>query len=246
MRRSKAILVLMLISSILFNITSFSQEGTLLSVNLGVGLPMGEYGNTDFDDPASGFARTGGNLNLQFGYKFNDYIGVGGFAGGMVNRLDHSKISDEILGLFNYNPDKTGVVVETQQWGMGGLMLGALLSLPLGKKFAIDGRAFAGVFYIYSPEIKVDITDKTVNPNQKHYILREKGKTAAFSYDLGASVRYNLPGRKYVSLNCDYIGAHPEFKDVDTYFDDNIIETNSFNQNIQSVNITLGIGYFIN
>ena len=204
---------------------------------------MGEYSNSDFSDPASGFAKTGGNLNLQFGYKFNDYIGVGVMAGGIVNRIDQQKITDEIIDDFKIAFPNANVSVETKQWGMGGLMAGAMLSLPLGKKAAIDGRAFAGFFYVYSPEIRVNINRQSNDP---HYILQEKGKAPAFAYDLGASLRYNMRGHKYVSLNCDYIATKPEFKDVTTYysFDNNLTNTSSFNQNIQTVNITIGIGYF--
>ncbi len=247
MKQLKSILSLLLIVTFLvLTCNSFSQEGVIASINFGVNIPMGEYGNTDFSDPASGFAKAGGNLNLQLGYKFNDYVGVGALAGGLVNRLDQQKISNEVIDKNNFDPNKTAIVVETKQWGLGGLLVGALVSIPLGRKAAIDGRALAGIFYIYSPEIRVDITDKTVNPNEKHYILQEKGKAPAFTYDLGASFRYNLRGSKYISLNCDYIASHPEFKDVKTYFDNNITNTNTFNQNIQSFNITFGIGYFIN
>lgn len=223
--------------------TATAQNNIMASVSVGVNVPAGDYAKTDFSDSTSGFAKTGVNLNLFFAYKFNKFIGLGAMVTGGVNSIDQQKIRDEIVTDFrNLFPD-ANLSVTTKQWGLGGILGGVILSLPMNKRLAIDVRVMVGFFYAYSPEIRIDINPQSTDPE---YIIMEKDKAPAFAYDFGGSFRYNLGGKKYFLLNFDYLSSTPEFKNATTYYSFDTDDVSTFKQEITCLNITIGVGYFIN
>ncbi len=74
-----------------------AQEGPIADVAIGVSIPSGDFANDDFTNPASGFAQVGFNLNILFGYKFNDYVGLGGIITGNVHSYDYTAVIFPIL-----------------------------------------------------------------------------------------------------------------------------------------------------
>jgi opacity protein-like surface antigen len=108
----------------------------------------------------------------------------------------------------------------------------------------LDIKAMAGFLYIHSPELKIEVVSST-NPG---FLIIENDRAVSFAWDLGAGIRYNIRGNKYLCLQYDYIGASPYFKDQKTYLMVDGEETessNSYRQDVRVMNITVGIGYIL-
>lgn len=235
--------LVMIISCIIFTYQANAQDGTIASVAAGVSIPNGDFANTDFSDPASGFAQVGFNLNLLFGYKFNDYVGLGALITGNVHQFDYSAFRDGLREEYGQEfPNVDELYVNTRQWGSGGIVAGALFSLPVNTRFAFEFKVMAGFLYVYSPELKITYESQA----QPGYIIFDSDRAFAFAWDLGAGIRYNMRASKYVILQFDYLGSQPYFKDQKTYYSFKDDESNSFKQDMRMMNITIGLGYYIN
>ncbi len=220
---------------------AMSQEGDVyVSIGAGVCIPLAEYSNTDFDDEGSGFARTGGAFNINFGYRFNEYISLSGLLSGGVNRYDYIKLQEWLTNEYA----ETSWVVESKNWGLGGFMAGVTGSLPIvTNTFFIEARALAGFMYTYSPTI--DVTGKETGVEDKKINI-EQSSAISWSLDAGIGLRYNRSRKHYFILNADYLMTEPYFNDVRTNTNFGVERDEAYTQKISTVNITIGIGYIVN
>jgi len=238
------LLIVLLICFLPFQVNG--QDGTVANVAVGVSIPSGDFANEDFSNPASGFAQVGFNLNLLFGYKFNDYVGFGGMITGNVHNYDYSAVRTGFEEEFDndfQNIDQ--IYVNTRQWASGGLVAGGLFSVPATNRLAFDLKVMCGFLYVYSPELKITVESQT-HPG---WILMANDRDVAFAWDLGAGIRYSMSGKKYLIIQYDYLAAKPYFEDQQIIISTNNGEhesTNSFKQDMTMHNITIGLGYFIN
>ncbi|NQT77854.1 MAG: hypothetical protein HQ565_09080 [Bacteroidetes bacterium] len=230
----------------LFLTDAMSQEGEVyVSIGAGVSIPLADYAKTDFSKESSGFAGIGGAFNINFGYRFNEYISLTGLLSGGVNRYDYIKLQDEMYKISADILPETKWAVEAKSWGTGGFLAGLTGSLPIvSNTFYIEARALAGFMYTYSPAIYITGTetaeeDKTINIEQSSAI--------SWSIDAGLGLRYNRSRKQYFILNADYIYAQPYFKNVYTESSNiTLLRDNEFTQIINTINITIGIGYIVN
>ena len=229
----------------LFLTDAMSQEDDIyVSIGAGVCIPLEDYAKTDFSNESSGFARTGGAFNINFGYRFNEYISLSGLLSGGVNRYDYIKLQDWLTNEYAEKFPETRWMVESKNWGLGGFMAGVTGSLPLVTNILyFEARALAGFMYTYSPVIYVTGTktgeeEKTINIEQSSAI--------SWSIDAGIGLRYNRSRKHYFILNADYLMTQPYFNDVRTNTNFGVERDEAYTQNINTVNITIGIGYIVN
>jgi len=223
-----------------------AQEGDVpVSLGAGISIPTGEYANTDFDDEASGFARPGGNFNITFGYRFNEYISLTGMLNGSVNRYDYIKVQEWFTEQFAQALPDTRWVVESKSWGTGGLIAGPTASLPLvTNKLFLEGRVLGGFLYAYSPAVYV--TGKETGEEDKELNI-EQSTALSWMLDAGAGFRYQRTRKQYFLLMADYVYAEPYFRDVQTTGTNfEVLREDAFRQQITTINISIGIGYIVN
>jgi hypothetical protein len=245
MKRHIAFLSSIILVFSLFLTNAMSQEGEVyVSIGAGASIPLAEYSNTDFDDEGSGFAKTGGAFNINFGYRFNEYISLSGLLSGGVNRYDYIKLQDWLTSEYAEALPETSWIVESKNWGLGGFMAGVTGSLPIvTNTFFIEARALAGFIYTYSPTI--DVTGKETGVEDKK-IQIEQSSAISWSIDAGIGLRYNRSRKQYFILNADYLMAKPYFSDVRTNTNFGVERDEAYTQKINTVNITIGIGYIVN
>lgn len=226
--------------------TSRSQEGEVyVSMAGGASIPLSDYAATDFDDPSSGFARTGGNFAINFGYRMNEYLSVTGLLSGSVNRFDYIKLQDWFTENYKESLPDTRWLVESKSWGLGGLMAGLTGSLPLSpNKLFLDARILGGFTYVYSPAVSITGLEDGED-DLRVYI--DQYSAISWALDFGAGFRYNRTRKQYFTLYADYLLANPKYTNVQIQNNDiDLQRETSFSQRISAVNITLGIGYIVN
>lgn len=232
---------------ILFSLTSLTaQEGDVyVSIGGGASIPLADYAKTDFNDEASGFAKVGGNFNINFGYRFNEYFSLSGLLNGCVNRYDYIKAQDELYNVFKTDFPDTQWIVTSKSWGLGGMLIGATVSIPLGgNKISFEVRAMGGFIYAHSPTIY--ITGKETGVEDKILNI-EQSSAASWAFDAGAGFRYNRTSKQYFILFADYMMAQPHFSNVAiTSVNNDLQRQDTFTQDIGTLNISIGIGYIVN
>src|SRR5210317_1975121 len=190
-----------------------SQDGEVF-VGLGGGasIPLGEYAATDFSQEISGFAMVGGNFNIYFGYRFNEFFSLAGLLNGCVNRYDYIEVQNELYELTAEDYPDARWVVESKNWGLGGLLVGPAGSVPIvTNRFFFDVRLVGGFLYAHSPSIYIT----GVEEGEPDRILNiEQGSEATWAVDAGAGFRYNRTRRQYFILFADYMYAQPHFNNI--------------------------------
>jgi hypothetical protein len=243
----KTITIIIAIALGLFLVpASYSQDAEVfVSLGGGVSIPLSDYAATDFSMEESGFARVGGNFNIYFGYRFNEYFSLAGLLNGCVNRYDYIKVQDEMYRIAAEEYPDTRWVVESKNWGLGGLLVGPVGSVPIvTNRFFFDVRAVGGFLYAYSPAVYITgvedgEADKTINI--------EQGSAGTWAVDVGAGFRYNRTRSQYFILFADYMYSEPSFSNVgvsSTEFE--FLRADNYSQTISTINISIGIGYIIN
>jgi len=223
-----------------------SQEGEVwVGIGGGASIPTGDYAATDFGDETSGFAKVGGNFNIFFGYRFNEYFSLAGLLNGCVNRYDYIKAQEWLTTEFAEDYPDTKWMVESKNWGIGGLMAGPVGCLPIvTNKFFFEMRLLAGFMYAYSPAIYVT----GVETGEEDKILNiEQASAGSWVLDAGAGFRYNRNRKQYFVLYADYMYSEPHFSDVGVNTKEfGFQRADTFTQQITTVNISIGIGYIVN
>ncbi len=233
----KLVIVLLFISQLSFG-QSINRQNVGLSI--GASFPISDFKKAVLSDSTSGFAKTGIALSFNYAYRFTHNFGVALIINYSGNSLDDGSYKNQ---LETAHPDYGVSVESTDSWTSGGLFLGPYLRFPLTKKLSWDVRALAGYFGSYSPRVLIRTT-KIDDPSDKGEYYIERAKANGFGYVLGTGFKYKVSSY-YVLLFGDFVSSKLEFKDAVSWDWDKQPYSTSFNQKIDYLTITVGIGYIL-
>jgi hypothetical protein len=214
---------------------SFSQDKGYVAISLGTNIPIGDFASSDANNKSAGYATTGGISDISFAYKFGENFGMSALIRGQANPTDAQSFADEIAKQF----PGSNVTVDSKTWGIGGLMFGGYGSFPISEKVSFDTRAMIGFLNATSPDITVTLTGS----GGSAWVKMNSTSSTAFSYLIGAGFKYDAGRKVCLFANIDYLGANPEFKNVETT--DNTgatLSTNTFSQSFGTISFSIGIG----
>jgi opacity protein-like surface antigen len=233
----KNFLTLMVIL-LLNTFTSFSQDKGYIALSLGPSFPLGEFASKDMDNESAGFAKPGAIFDLSFGYKLGKNVGVTALLRGQSNKLDGNAISNEMSKQL---PDDVSEQTKVGSWAIGAFLAGVYSSIPVAKQVTFETRLMMGVLSVKAPEILIDLT----GPGGTAWVKQKSASTTAFAYLAGIGIKYDAGKRVAVLANIDYLGAKPQFDNVEitTNLLDLQNETNDYTQDFGSINVSFGIGY---
>lgn len=205
-----------------------------IGFSIGPSIPMGDLASKDFDNDAAGFAKTGAIFDISFAYKLgNGNFGITALLRGQSNSTDAQSLADEFAN------QVAGVnwTVESDGWGIGGLMFGGFGSLPISEKSSFDTRAMIGFLSATSPEITVTGS----GPGGTAWIKQGNAGTISFAYLIGAGFKFDIGKNLYLLTNLDYLGSNPEFRNVETTTSDGTREKSTWSQSMGTINFSAGI-----
>lgn len=184
-----------------------SDSNGYYAISVGPALPLGDFKSDDPLNIDAGFAITGINISLaQFGFKFHPNFGLAGQLMVGANRFDASSF---------------GYTDKDSYWSYGGLMVGPLVSLPIGDQIEFNFRPVVGFMFVATPEL---------NGNEGGVVFKSD-QVFALGIDIGATFCYNLNDRTALTLGLDYFTTKPEYK----------IEEIKFTQQISTFALSPGI-----
>ena len=199
---------------------------SFLAFHAGPSFAVDAFGSTSINNKDAGFAKTGVNLNLFYGYQFQ------------------KDISMMIGVLYNYNSiqkggvtikDETGnqeVVINMDHWQMYGVAAGPMLSLSLGKNVYTDLKVMAGAVNVNAPQMSY----------QGINLTKENWNVAAVLQG-GAYVRVDAGKKMFVMAGADYMYLKPTFKYEFNGSVNAQLSSDYFKQRMTMVNVTAGVGY---
>jgi len=229
----KYILSFVVLTTIVLSTQAQNTKG-YIGLSLGPSIPLGEFASKDADNDAAGWAKTGAIFDISFAYKLGDgNFGISGLLRGQSNPTDAQSLANELAN------QVAGVnwTVESAGWGIGGLMFGGFGSFPISEKASFDTRVMIGFLSASSPEITVTGS----GPGGTDWFKQSSASANSFAYLLGAGFKFDIGKKLYLLTNLDYLGAKPEFNNVETIASDGSREKSTWSQSMGSINFSGGL-----
>lgn len=197
-------------------------------------MPLGAFASTELNNDDAGYATTGLSIDLSFGYKLSERIGLAALIRSQAHGVDAQALADQIV-----IPGYT-VTVETGSYALGGLFFGGYSSFPISGKLDLDARFLVGYTSTSSPTL--DVRYSAIGVGDVLTYKQTSSTGGAFAYNIGAGLRWNV-GRKICLLwMLDYMATNPEFE-FDFTNIDGTTTRRKYDQPISTFNSSISLGY---
>jgi hypothetical protein len=207
-----------------------------LALRGGPAIPVGEFGGSTIGqsnfiiaDKGSGFAKTGFNIDVLYGYKIDNNFGITASLFYNNHGLKNKAIQSEMENYLDV-PAGTLSNMSLDHWQWYGISAGPMLMQKLSETVSVNVNVMGGVAYVNSPRIKV----------VEQFEIAEDWSTAALIRG-GANFQFRLNDRLHLMAGADYMYMQPKFSLSATVGNETISETGK--QNMAVVNLTAGIAF---
>ncbi|RLD44758.1 MAG: hypothetical protein DRI86_06700 [Bacteroidetes bacterium] len=233
----KLLILFLLISQFSFGQSVNSQY---IGLSVGASFPLNDFKKAVLDDSTSGFANTGIAVSFDYAYRFTHNFGMQIIINYSGNGMNDGSYKDQLNTAY---PEYDFNVESTESWTSGGMLVGPYLKFPLIDNLSLDIKALGGYFASYSPRVLIRTAKiDDINDKGEYYVERAKGY--GFGYLLGAGFKYKV-NSYYVLLFGNYISSSIEFKDAVGWDWEGEPYSNSFNQKVDYMTFTVGVGYIL-
>jgi hypothetical protein len=217
--------ILLLFFSLMISLSPAYSQSSQLGLTVGVGLPFGDFADTDADNDDAGFAKTGYNINVFFDHAFSENIGIASSLTYGSNTLDEN-VLDDFLGLTTR--------LETKPYSQLGLFAGLLAQFP-GKGATFKLRAMPGL--VFSKSYGLEASDFGI------VIELDPVNATSFGIKIGGGIDVPVSDKIKISGNVDFHTYKAKYEgDIDTNWGI-IFNNQKWEQPTSLINISIGVGF---
>ncbi len=214
----------------------YSQR-SYLGLSFGASLPSEEFARKSLPEDG-GYALQGFVVEFSGAYIFDYYVGIAGTFTFNSNAPDRDRIGEDLKELVpGPLPPDVQVGMKIGNWLYSDLMAGPIVTIPVWR-LNFDVRGVAGLSFLMSPPREL-----TVIAGSEEYFERHSGQTVNFAYMLGAGIRFHVNDAYSLRLSSDYFRSRPSFEVDEGDLVSAITGKTSYDMNVGTVNINLGIAY---
>ena len=243
MPKIRLYLVLFFITTLVVFANAQEQPAkVMVSLAIGPSIPIGNFGSDDFSNLKSGNASVGVSFDLSLKYKLEKKYGLVAMLRSQTNSFDEEAYEKRLR---DRNPDPALTwSVSASKWRIGGLLVGAYGTIPVGniKENTLQARGLVGYLNATSPEINAVATGFSQPVFSKTVESSGGGFAHLFGVTFTRSYKNNFSW--YASL--DYLGAGLGFNNVvnsSNSFGQTLTTTSSNTQSYTTINMGIGISY---
>lgn len=229
-----------LVIALAFGTQGFAQKkypASFVSLNGGAAIPTGNFSKADYDNDASGFAKTGYQVNVAGTYYFKKsnwgiaaQVGYSGYGfKGAQQLADGFKDGFDVDSTTLYRKGKNHSLSI-----LAGPAYGVVCS-----RFTLQLHAMAGYVRSGLAGYQVFLEDQEGNE-----FTQAKATAGSFGWQAGAGLQYRLCKHFAVTANADYFYSKPDFTI------DNINrpiaagrKIDAYHEAVAGINATLGLVY---
>jgi hypothetical protein len=204
--------------------TNGHQKTGFLTLTGGPSIPLGDFASTDLYNEQAGFAKTGLNLDLQGGYYFTKNVAVSGSAFFSQYTLDEQKLTEQFAQEF----PGSQFTLSVDHWQYYGIVVGPMITLDLSPRTFLDFDFMTGLANANSPKTEVTLEGTQATQSEDW--------TAVVPLRIGTTARFQIGKKGYLGAGLHYMYMKPEFEATVAG------ETSKFQQKIEAVNVTFGVG----
>lgn len=213
------------------------EEGkrAYLGFSFGFSIPFGSFSANNTTTEDANYAKNGRNIHfLDFGYRLNEAVHLGGIYLSTQNEVDNAKIAD----YFNSRSDRSHIV-ESNTYELNAFLLGGGFT-KRGQNLDLDMLFLVGVGNVFLPATTIRQTDGV---NEFVYLVGADKKTS-FGVGIKGGLRIHLNDFLDFTSHGTFLVFENEF-DQDT----NITDINGAPLQLTSTityqvfNVNFGIAY---
>ena len=185
-----------------------------------------------------GYALDGFVVEFSGACIFDYYLGVAGTFTFSSSQPDRIQLGEDIKNDFPATvPPDVGVDIQMGNWLYSNIMTGPILTIPVWK-LNFDLRGVAGLSFLMSPDQELYATSGT-----EEFYERRSGQPVNFAYMLGTGIRFNVNQAYAFRLSADYFSSRQSFTVDENGLVSTITGKRSYDMNVTTVNLNLGIAY---
>jgi hypothetical protein len=209
---------------------------SFLVLHAGPSFPIGDFGKTNLIDNGTnliyngeaGFAKTGFNVNINYGYQFVKNLGLAASVFYNNNKLNNKAFVDQLNGVVGEEViDATGLKLDHWKWY--GLTVGPMINHELTKDLTIDLRVMGGVANVNSPKATFE-----------GFEVAKEDWAIAPVFQTGLDMRIGVGKNMFIYTGVDYLYMKPKF--TLEYTIDQEMTTETAKQKMSVLNVTGGFG----
>jgi len=186
----------------------FSQDNGYIAISFGSSTPIVDFASKNPNNNAAGFAKSGVIFDISFAYKLGNNFGITALIRGQANATDVESIAYQI----SQQNSGVSVTFSSKEWSIGGYMVGGYGSFPVSEKVSFETKAMFGFLLVTSPEITINFS----GPGGTGWVKQNSSSSSTFAHLLSLGFKYNAGKRICLHTNFDYLGARPEFSNVES------------------------------
>ncbi|HTA61440.1 MAG TPA: hypothetical protein VK835_03250 [Bacteroidia bacterium] len=208
---------------------------TYLSAAVGASLPVSDFALKDINNPGSGFASLGYNINASLAWLFKKGWGISLLYRYQSNDLDKVALAQQ----YNTKYPSVKFDIVSTPWKVNAFMLGSYNSFPISesKDTYFDCKVMLGV--VRSTSFGMTLTGKQGSGSAT--VTSPTASANAFGYCLGLGIHHQIARELFVGFNVDYFQTTVNYGEVAITASNGATTPNTLSQKIGTVNLSLSI-----
>ena len=203
-------------------------------LSLGASIPVGDFGSMDIKNENSSWARLGINLNFFYEKHLNNSnLGVIGLINAQINPTASQDIANEYWIVFPYY----NWTVESGSYKRVNLMFGGFTQFKTSNEIFFKPRILLGMMTANSPEI----TTSAIGNGEYQWVKQKNKISSAICFSAGISMNLKMTRESSFKIEVDYLGAKPNFKDVEIVLMNGGKVTKNFARSMSTINLNMGL-----
>ena len=208
------------------------------ALEAGPSFPTGDFNSTKlinsstglFENREAGFARTGVNVNLNYGYQFNKYFTLAANVFYNHNAIKSNAFTNQLNLLFE---SEVGAIpansLKLDHWKWYGITAGPMLTENLNSNISLNFKVLGGIANANSPKVVFEGTK----------IVGEDWSVAPV-VQAGVDLRFNVAKNVFIVTGAGYQYLRPKFT-IEYDLDGTVTEEKT-KQKFSAANVTAGLG----
>jgi len=198
-----------------------------LALSAGPSFPLGKFSSKSGNpDDGAGFANTGVNAALQYGYLVGKHFGFAANIGYSQYKLDEGPLKDMMI------VEDPNFQLSADHWQYFSFLVGPMASVSANNKLNFDFRFLGGLAHTNFPVISASTSSSGAKSSENWQ--------SAFAWQVGANARYSLSEKASLFANVDYLKTKPV---TEISVTNGGTESSEVEQHLGVMNLTLGVGF---